>query len=80
MNECVIDYCESGNQKILTVTTDERVIMLGLCTAHSEALRRRLAAQLGMLSQFVDLGSYGGTIGELQEAVDYLDSLAAQGH
>lgn len=80
MADCVIDYCEARDEKILIVTTDDATIRLGLCGDHSTALRDRLAQQLGVQPHYVDLTNFGGTIGELQQAIDYLDGLAAAGN
>lgn len=80
MADCVIDYCGGRAEKILTVSTDGPLIRLGLCGDHASALRDRLAAQLGVQPQHINLTSFGGTIGELQEAIDYLDALTVVGH
>ena len=75
---CEIDYCEGRDAKILTVASDDSEIYLKFCAEHAEALRRRLAEQLGVDERFVVLTRYGGTFGELQEAIDYLDGLASR--
>lgn len=80
MADCVIDYCPGVDEKVLTVATDQAVVTLGFCGAHAAALRNRLAVQLGVEPRHVDLASFGGTIGELQNAIDFLDGLAAAGN
>ncbi len=78
--DCCVDFCEGRDEKILTVRTDGPVIKLGLCNSHADALRDRLATQLGVPSRHVNLSNFGGTTGELQNAIDYLDYLAANEH
>lgn len=77
MNQCIIDYCAGRDEKILTVISEgQSIVKLGFCGAHAIALRDRLAYGLGVEPRHVNLAGYGGTIGELQEAIDYLDAIA----
>lgn len=77
MSECAIDYCERWDEKTLTVSADDVTVKLGLCGVHALALRDRIAFQLDVSPQFVNLSHFGGTFGELQDAINYLDELAA---
>jgi hypothetical protein len=72
---CEVDYCDSRTTQTLTVTTEDEIITLRFCDPCATALREQLAKQLGVDVRLVDLrgGSFGGTIGELQAALDYLD-------
>lgn len=81
MAGCEIDYCLEDGRRVLTVETEDQIITLPLCSDHAGRLQRVLAKQLGGLGYvpFVDLSSmkFVGSIGELQEALNTLDSAAA---
>lgn len=79
---CEIDYCSKPGSKVLTVETDDEIITLTFCTDHALALKERLADQLNLPRHALSLQlmPHGGTIGELNEAISYLDNLAVSRH
>lgn len=75
---CEIDYCDGDNDTTLTLRTTEERIDIGLCLRHSVQLEKRLSEITG---EEINLRSDRfGTIGEINEAIDYLDALAAVKH
>jgi len=70
---CEIDYCEGGDDKVLTINTADEVIQVRFCQEHAAALEARL---VGLIDGDIR-GIADSTIGEVNAAIEYLDVLAA---
>jgi hypothetical protein len=73
---CEIEYCDKSAKQTLTVNTDGQFLAIGFCLRHAVYIESRLEDLSG---KEIDLfgGMYTGTAGELTEAIDYVDALAA---
>ena len=76
-HECEIDYCPLTGSKLLTVETASGGIKINLCRSHPESLRSKLSEIVGRERGDLLSGGLFGTIAQLNEAIDYLDALAA---
>lgn len=75
---CDIDSCFNQPTTTLTVQLQDTALSLGFCQYHVDALEARLATQLGMMRHQVDMRKMPlpGVVGDLQDAIQYLDDLA----
>jgi hypothetical protein len=72
---CEIDSCEQDGDKTLTINVDSQFLAMEFCLRHAVQLEERLCETTG---REIDLSMlYNGTVGELTEAIEYLEALSA---
>lgn len=76
---CEIDYCENIGARLLRLETEDSVTDMEICHYHETELLRWLIDKVQEPSKLSN-GVFFGTVGEIKNAIDYLDALEAARH